>query len=407
MQGDIARVQSSYGGGPAPPPPRSKTEGLVFRWQDLEVECRGLANVPSELNRVTNEEARVMGQLTGHRQDLSNAERDEAFHTRKLKTAENRPGVLQIFSRGGKKGNIAKNQAGLEADHKREAEDKKIITREEEELRQLNMRHRELDDAERHREKNLDEQDRIRKDVIDMNATPALMGLRDDTSNAFDDLRPVEEDVDWEQRNSDILHGVLRDCERSIQLYNESMMWERQAERDNQVAQVDAFFDGGGAFEEMEQARRDQEMQNAMRPAREASRLMNDVIRKIPREIRERYPDHVRNLGQVQIPMLEGQNFGQDMAADFWGGGFGAEMSDMRAGNKIQRNMRVIRRCQEITQDQFNTARDVSSFIDHELRRYQDEARDLRSRAEGIRAEMEREMEAIWMTHLNAAPPKW
>jgi hypothetical protein len=185
----------------------------------------------------------------------------------------------------------------------------------------------------------------MRVDVVNKNATGQLSRVRREREQ-----RQAHHDLDASALAR--LREVVALVQSAKHDFDEAFQWERRDQRDNQRAQFDARWDGGERWEQMDQYRRDQDMNAALMPARRGTQKLQQAFSMLPPVIYRRYSALAGGIGKVPIPNLERQDFGQDLMYDYMGGGIGALVNDWQAGGKIQRNMRVIEQCMQITSSQ-------------------------------------------------------
>lgn len=134
--------------------------------------------------------------------------------------------------------------------------------------------------------------------------------------------------MQWENRvvSSSVVSGNFSRAVES------SLCHVSQAQRDNNRAQRDAYWDGGGFFERNDQRKRGRDMNAGLEHAGRGSQELQMAFSMIPPGcmLRQRYGGLMARVGTVPVPVLSGGNFGAAMSADFFGGEWGALSNDWR-----------------------------------------------------------------------------
>mmetsp|Transcript_26305 Transcript_26305/g.42610 ORF Transcript_26305/g.42610 Transcript_26305/m.42610 type:complete len:498 (+) Transcript_26305:58-1551(+) len=184
--------------------------------------------------------------------------------------------------------------------------------------------------------------------VSSVPATPRIQQITSNISsqkNALQSEKALLSQVD----------AVVAQINQAQQLYSTSMGMLQRAMGANQTAQFTNFVgDGGGMefYETMNQAERDNLINQSQMPANQGYMAMSNAWQVFPNEARQRYPDLAARCGKTPMPRLRGANFGNTLATGMVFGDIGDMFNNMHANQKIQENMQIIQQSLAIVAEQ-------------------------------------------------------
>jgi len=147
---------------------------------------------------------------------------------------------------------------------------------------------------------------------------------------------------------------VIVTLRRAQEYYQQSQRMLQQARASNTGAAFTNFADGGGfeLLETMQQANRDQLINQAQRPATEAGIIMQQAWTMFPSIARQRYPAICSQIGRAPLPKLRSAHFTNTLGVKFIAGDIGDAFNDAYAAGKIRENMDIVRQCMFICDNQ-------------------------------------------------------
>lgn len=152
-------------------------------------------------------------------------------------------------------------------------------------------------------------------------------------------------------------------CDQAMQLYSQSMAAQKKA----QGANVGALLIRRGPAENMMELKRDRETKAALEPAEKASNMLVEGFKKIPNELRLRYPTEMSRVGDVPVEKLRVGSFGKDIVMGAVFGNTGDQMNDLAMARKIKENEASIQRCMMCVQEQQQLMRIVQARLDQDI----------------------------------------
>lgn len=313
----------------------------------LSCEVSKLESAPALYQQALRRKTQVASTLTSHEKLLAQVKDKQQHYEFKIRKDEQGPSFAQpkTWFPQSRTSRIGRSKAKLEAAKQAEIEETRIIEHNGAEYQRILRSERSHGSEAAKLEAAKSELGEMRADVINQNTTGRLSRVRRERAQ-----QQTQHDLDASALVR--LREVVAMVQSAKHDFDEAFQWEMRAQRDNQRAQFDARWDGGDRWEQMDQYRRDQDMNAALMPARRGTQKLQQAFSMLPPVIYQRYGALAGGIGKVPIPNLERQDFGEDLMYDYMGGGFGALVNDWQAGGKIQRNMRVIEQCMQVTSSQ-------------------------------------------------------
>jgi hypothetical protein len=115
-------------------------------------------------------------------------------------------------------------------------------------------------------------------------------------------------------------------------------------------------------------AKRDAEMNAAVAPAEKASQMLVEGFKKIPNELRVRYPTEMSRIGNVPSARLAVGKFGRDVLMTAAFGQRGENLNDAMMMKKIADNEREIGGCMAVVNEQIQLMKVVQARIEQDMK---------------------------------------